>query len=66
MGQKIEADATYGEMNARGRDDASALIERIKNEEAPFLLGHRVKLMIEGGTYGAYEIGFFQAVASNL
>lgn len=66
MGRKNEEGLTYGDLNARGREEASALVERMKTEDAPFLLGHRVKQMIEGGNYGAYEIGFFQGIASNL
>lgn len=50
----------------KGRDDADALIRKIKAERATPLLGFAVKSMMTAGTFGAYEIGFFQRIAEGL
>lgn len=59
----IEPSGVNSEDNRTGRDLAKKLIEDMRDREAPFLLGHTVKAMIERGRYGAIEIGFFQQIS---
>jgi hypothetical protein len=57
---------TWAEENALGRLQAKELIDRIKGEQAPILLGSTIKTMIERGVYGAVEVGFLHAIAVEL
>jgi prophage regulatory protein len=44
----------------------SEVIETMREREAPFLLGHVVRDMIEKGQFGEAEISFCQAIAEKL
>lgn len=57
---------TWDEENAIGRLQAKELIDRIKGEQSPILLGSTIKTMIERGGYGGIEVGFFHAIAVKL
>lgn len=56
----------WSNLNAIGREEAAALVDIIRLENVPFLLGHRVKSMIETGEYGGKEVGFFAYIAEEL
>ena len=58
--------ASWADLNANGRREATEIVERIRADKLPMILGHRVKIMIEKGEYGGHEVGFFHQIAVNL
>jgi len=54
---------TDNETGVRHADD---VIDRMQQQDHPFLLGHTVKAMIEKGVYGGVEVGFFNHLALRL
>lgn len=52
--------------NSVGRREAIEVVELIRAEDIPFVLGHRVKIMIERGEFGGREVGFFHYIATEL
>lgn len=53
----------WGADNRAGRAAALALISRMHDREAPFLLGHLMKELIAIGRYCGVEVGFCQQIA---
>ena len=49
-----------------GRFAAMELIDQMATGPRPLLLGYTVKIMIEKGEFGSFEIGFFQALAERV
>lgn len=55
----------YAEQCRIGRQEAEALIDRISDEGAPFLLGLAAQEML-AAPWGGRQIGFFHAIAERL
>lgn len=67
MKEKSETDGEeWRTLTAQGREEAIQFVEILRQSEAPFLLGHKVKELIEGGHYSGREVGFFQYLAEQL
>lgn len=49
--------------NAAGRQLAARALQLMREREAPFLLGHLAKSMVERGRHGGIEVGFWHAIA---
>jgi hypothetical protein len=64
-GEKSES-MSWADQNAIGRANAKALIEIMKRDNLPILLGSAVKEMIERGVYDGVEVGFFHEIGSQL
>jgi hypothetical protein len=55
-------DGSYGDICAAGRALGVELVDYMRQNEAPFVLGHVVDAMTG---YGPIEIGCFQAIAEH-
>ncbi len=54
------ADAgSYRQGNDIGRSRADELVQYMRDNQAPMVLGHVVQAIVARGEYGAIEIGFF-------
>lgn len=51
---------------AAGRTYAAELIDVMRTNEAPMLLGHVAKAIVARGKHGGVEVGFFQQIAEKL
>ena len=49
--------------NALGRAYADELVSFMRKRDCPNLLGATVKRMIDQGSFGGVEVGFFQRIA---
>lgn len=59
----VEESGDWRTDNERGRLSARELIERMRSQATPFLLGHVAKGIAQRGRHGGVEVGFFAEIA---
>ena len=63
---KAPESGNYRLDNDRGKQFARDLMQRMSEQEAPFMLGSVAKAIAEKGCFGGIEIGFFHEIAATL
>lgn len=63
---KVSTTGDWGQDNTIGRSYAKKLVEFMRSEHEPFLLGYVVRDMIKKGHFGGIETGFCSHLATRL